>query len=275
MESKCSWCSLTVMPRGSKCVLWHATWKEGEASGAGAGAQARPSQPPYPPTAACIGHHQPPATMTFLPYPNIPYKIVHTGDIFLLLALGFIYELVMRVYQHSNARRTPQERKLKIHLATLRYEAAKKRALGPSAFVETAKLERAVLATEKELNKLVEEREARTNRVGRLIKKCNLITNVTVILVYWGVAIVAIDGSRLYKSSNDSSDEIITDVERASEFWKGFMFPLPYNGMAYKIGQLGIESAMKPSCLGALIVVWAARVTSGEIFECALQWVAR
>ncbi|KAL3761026.1 hypothetical protein ACHAWU_001815 [Discostella pseudostelligera] len=213
--------------------------------------------------------------MTFLPYPNIPYKIVHTGDIVMLLTLGFVYELVMRIYQNSNARRTPQERKLKIHLATLRYEAAKKRALGPSAFVETAKLERAVLATEKELNKLVEEREARTARVAKLVKKCNYATNVLVILAYWGVAIVAIDGARLYKANNDSSDEIITDTEHAAAFWKGFMFPLPYNGMAYKIAQLGIDSAMKPSCLGALIVVWAARVTSGELFEVALQWIAR
>lgn len=214
-------------------------------------------------------------TMTFLPYPNIPYKIVRTGDIILLLSLGFIYELVMRFYQHCNTRRTTQERKLKVHLATLRYEAAKKRSLGPSAFVETAKLERAVLATEKELNKLVEEREGRTSRVAKLIKKCNLVTNALVILSYWGVAMVAIDGSRLYKASNDSSDEIITDVEHASAFWKGFLFPLPYNGMAYKIAQLGIDSSMKPSCLGALIVVWAARVISGEVFECALQWIAR
>ncbi len=213
--------------------------------------------------------------MTFLPYPKIPYKIVRVKDIILLLALGFIYELFMRFYQHISARRTPQERKLKIHLATLRYEAAKKRALGPSAFVETAKLERAVLATEKELKKLVEEREVRTSRVAKLIKKCNLVTNMLVILVYWGVAMVAIDGSRLYKSIYDSSDEIVTDVERASAFWKGLLFPLPYNGMAYKIAQLGIDSAMKPSCLGALIVVWAARVTSGEVFECALQWIAR
>jgi hypothetical protein len=213
--------------------------------------------------------------MTFFPYPEIPYKIVHTSDIVLLLTLGFVYELGMRLYQFRNARRTPKERKLKIHLATLRYEAAKKRGLGPSAFVETAKLERAVLATEKELNKLVEEREARTTRAAKLIKNCNLATNVLVILAYWGVAMVAIDGSRLYKTSIDSSDEIITDVERASAFWKGFLFPLPYNGMAYKIAQLGIESATKPSSLGALVVFWSARVTSGEFFECAMHWVSR
>eukprot|EP00571_Detonula_confervacea_P003747 CAMPEP_0172320044 /NCGR_PEP_ID=MMETSP1058-20130122/39467_1 /TAXON_ID=83371 /ORGANISM="Detonula confervacea, Strain CCMP 353" /LENGTH=212 /DNA_ID=CAMNT_0013035227 /DNA_START=28 /DNA_END=663 /DNA_ORIENTATION=- len=210
--------------------------------------------------------------MTFLPYPEIPYKIVHTGDIFLLLSLGFAYELVMRIYQHRNERRTTHERKINIHLATLRYEAAKKRALGPSAFVETAKLERAVLATEKESAKLVQDRGARKVRGAKLIKKCNLATNVLILLTYWGVAMVAIDGSRLDDHNNESYDDVITDVERASAFWKGFLFPLSYNGMAYKISQFGIESDMRPSCLGALAVVWAARVTCGEVVDCAMQW---
>lgn len=215
--------------------------------------------------------------MTFLPYPEIPYKIVHTGDIVLLLSLGFIYELSIRIYKYRNERRTTHERKLNIHLATLRYEAAKKRALGPSAFVETAKLERAVLATEKELAKLVEDREARKVRCAKLIKKCNLATNILILLAYWGVAMVAIDGSRVDddKSNNHDANEVITDVERASTFWKGFLFPLSYNMMAYKVTGFGIDKEMRPSCVGALAVVWAARVTCGEIVDCALQWVAR
>ena len=181
----------------------------------------------------------------------------------------------MRIYQHKKERRTPKERKLNINLTTLRYEAAKKRALGPSAFVETAKLERAVLATEKELAKMVEAREARKTRVAKLIKKCNVATNMLIIATYWGVAMVAIDGSRLDENNNETYDEVITDVERASTFWKGFLFPLSYNGMAYKIAQFGIESEMRPSCLGALAVFWAAKVTCGEVVDCALQWFAR
>ena len=181
----------------------------------------------------------------------------------------------MRIYQHRNGRRTPHERKLNIHLATLRYEAAKKRALGPSAFVETSKLERAVLATEKELAKLVEDREARKARVAKLTKKCNLATNLLVILAYWGVAMVAIDGSRIDENSDETYDEVITDVERAGAFWKGFLFPLSYNGSAYKVAQFGIQSETRPSCLGALAVVWAARVTCGEVMDCAIQWFSR
>ena len=214
--------------------------------------------------------------MSFIPYPDIPYKIVHTGDIVLILTLGFLYELAMRIWQHRNERRTPQESKLKIHLATLRHEASKKRALGPSAFVETSKLERAILAAEKELTKLEEERDASKARVAKSIRKCNLATNAAIIATYWGVAMVVIDGSRLYRAEYEPSydDEVITDAERASAFWKGFLFPLSYNGMAYKIAQIGIGSSLRPSCLGALAVFWASRVTCGEVVECALQWVS-
>mmetsp|Transcript_5722 Transcript_5722/g.12594 ORF Transcript_5722/g.12594 Transcript_5722/m.12594 type:complete len:214 (+) Transcript_5722:114-755(+) len=212
--------------------------------------------------------------MTFLPYPKIPYKIVHTGDIVLLLSLGFLYEVSMRVYQHRNKRRTPQECKLGSHLAALRYEAAKKRALGPAAFVETAKLERAVLATEKELAKLMDERGSRKARAAKLVKKCNFATNVLILLMYWGVAMVAIDGSRLYEGKDEPRDEVISDVERASAFWKGFLFPLSYHGMGYKIAQYGIESDMRSSCMGALAVFWAAKVTCGEIVDCAFEWAS-
>ena len=226
----------------------------------------RPS--PIPPT--------PTKTMTFLPFPEIPYKIVHSGDIVFLLSLGFIYEFVIRIYQHRRSRRTRTERNLSINLATLRYEAAKKRALGPSAFVETAKLERAVLATEKELAKLVEKRAARKARAAKIVKKCNLAANVLILLTYWGVAMVAIDGSRLDDNNNTNNNDgvLITDVERATEFWKGLLFPLSYNMMAYKVTGFGIDKEMRPSCVGALAVVWAARVTCGEAIDCAIEWKA-
>lgn len=212
--------------------------------------------------------------MTYLPYPEIPYKIVHTGDIVLLLSLGFLYELSVRIYQRKRGRRSSQERKLGAHLSMLRYEAAKKRALGPSAFVETAKLERAVLATEKEIAKLVAGREAQKAAVESWIKKCNLATNVLVMITYWGVAMVAIDGSRLYDTKDEYSDEVISDVERACSFWKGFLFPMSYHGLGYKISQFGIESKMRNSCLGALAVFWAARVTCGELVDCIFEWVS-
>jgi len=213
--------------------------------------------------------------MTFLPHPSIPYTIVHSTDIALLLAFGFVYEIATGLYRHKNESRTSRERKVNIHLATLRYEAAKKRALGPSAFVETSKLERAVLATEKELVKLKKEREARSARTAKLIKKFNLVTNITVMLMYYGVAMLAIDGSRIIDENIGSNDEIISDVERASSFWKGLFFPLTYHGMGYKISQYGIESGMRASCVGALAVFWAARTTSGELFECSLKWLSR
>ena len=214
-----------------------------------------------------------PNTMTFFQYPQIPFIIVHSADIALLLTLGALYELSVRLYKHSNERRTVHERKINIHLAALKYEAARKRALGPSAFVETAKLERAVLATEKELTKIIDEREARTARTAKRIKTVNLVSNVAVLLTYWGVAMLAIDGSRVH--DDELHDQVTTDEERAAAFWKGFLFPLSYHGLGYKIAQLGIDSDRRASCVGALAVVWAARVTTGEIIDCVIQWWGR
>jgi hypothetical protein len=213
--------------------------------------------------------------MTAFQYPQIPYLIVHSTDILLLLTLGSIYELLLRLYKHTTSKRTLHESKIHLHLATLKYEAARKRALGPSAFVETAKLERAVLATEKELGKVVEEREARTARATKRVKSVNLVCNIAVLLTYWGVAMLAIDGSRI--SDNSGEDELneMTDDQRAAAFWKGFLFPLSYHGLGYKIAQFGIESEKRASCVGALAVFWAARVTCGEIVDCVLQWWAR
>jgi hypothetical protein len=213
----------------------------------------------------------------FLPHPSIiPYTIVRSSDIALLLAFGFVYEIAIRLFRYANERTTSREQKVKIHLATLRYEAAKKRALGPSAFVETSKLERAVLASEKDVAKLKKAREERIARSTKLIKKCNLITNIIVMLMYYGVAMLAIDGSRIPVGANiGSTDEIISHVERASSFWKGLFFPLTYHGLGYKISQFGIESGMRASCVGALAVFWAARVTSAEVFECSLKWLSR
>jgi hypothetical protein len=213
--------------------------------------------------------------MTLFRYPQIPYLIVHSTDILLLLSMGTIYELCLRLYKHKNERRTSHERKINVHLANLRYEAARKRALGPSAFVETAKLERAVLATEKELTKIVEDREARTALAAKRIKSLNLMCNVLVLLTYWGVAMVAIDGSRIADPSGEDELNEMTDDERAAAFWKGFLFPLSYHGVGYKIAQYGIDSEKRASCVGALAVFWSARVTTGEIVDCLLQWWAR
>eukprot|EP00970_Alexandrium_tamarense_P007014 scaffold1229_cov193-Alexandrium_tamarense.AAC.16 len=147
--------------------------------------------------------------------------------------------------------------------------------MGPSAFVETSKLERAVLATQKEQTKLAEEREARTARCSKLIKKVNIVTNIIILLTYWGVAMVAIDGSRVNDGNYESYDEDISDEQRASSFWKGFLFPLSYHGLGYKVSQFGIESDVRASCVGALAVVWAARVTCGEVVDCGLKWLSR
>ena len=63
---------------------------------------------------------------------------------------------------------------------------------------------------------------------------------------------------------------IICVVSGVSSGMRGTIF----NMMSYKITGFGIDKEMRPSCLGALAVVWAARATCGEIADCVMQWGA-
>lgn len=138
-------------------------------------------------------------------------------------------------------------------------------------------MERAVLATEKELGRLVEDREARTAKAGKVVKRLNLFSNVVILLVYWGVAMLAVDGSRIGLGNESNGDDAYLEkgIERANAFWAGLWFPMSYHGLGYKIAQFGIQKDMKQSCVGALAVVWSARVFCGEVVDCALAWWSR
>jgi len=210
-----------------------------------------------------------------LPYPEVPYTIVHTGDLLLLLGFGCAYELFVRLYQRGRGRPTAREVRTTVRLAALHREAARKRALGPSAFVETSKLERLALGVGKEAEALEREREVRTARAAGRVTRWNRACNVLIVGAYWGVAMVAIDGAGLVDAAPSEpfdAMDVVAPHDRAAQFWKGLFFPLSYNAFSYKIAQFGIDSDLRPSCLGALAVVWAARVTCGEVVACAFKW---
>ena len=91
---------------------------------------------------------------------------------------------------------------MRAELHDLRYETAKKRSLGPSAFVETAKLERQVLAREKELAAMETGRSDKVAKMEAIIKKASTAIQVLIFLVYWGIPILSIDGSRIASSAS-------------------------------------------------------------------------
>eukprot|EP00558_Chaetoceros_sp_UNC1202_P004898 CAMPEP_0197246698 /NCGR_PEP_ID=MMETSP1429-20130617/20856_1 /TAXON_ID=49237 /ORGANISM="Chaetoceros sp., Strain UNC1202" /LENGTH=161 /DNA_ID=CAMNT_0042707425 /DNA_START=173 /DNA_END=658 /DNA_ORIENTATION=+ len=153
----------------------------------------------------------------------------------------------------------------------------KKRKLGPSAFVETAKLERQVLAKEKELAALNEERVLRGKRVEKKMKYVMMVFNLIVFLVYYGIPLLTIDGLRVSLSNPDlvshvkntsvgSAGGSSLDAAHAAVFWKGVLFPISYVGMGMKVSKIGL--AEKASSIGALVVYWSAQTMVGKVYEC-------
>ena len=124
---------------------------------------------------------------------QLPLSVLRASDLVVLLAIGAIYEFATRFIIHQIRLRSPREQNMRAELHDLRYETAKKRSLGPSAFVETAKLERQVLAKEKELASMETGRSDKIAKMEAIIKKASTAIQVIIFLVYWGVPILSID----------------------------------------------------------------------------------
>jgi hypothetical protein len=211
--------------------------------------------------------------MGFIPHASIPIHTVRPNDILLLLLLGVATELLKRLILRSVKLRSSTEKNLSEHLIILRYETAQKRSLGPSAFVETSKLERRVLAMEKELSDLVATRKEKVIKMEKKLKYFSYAIGFSIFVLYYGIAIITVDG---IKVANDHP-HIVAGVESTSEvdnvdalhaaaFLKGMLFPISYIGLPLKISRLGLEN--KASSLGALAVFWSAQEFTGKIYEC-------
>jgi hypothetical protein len=93
------------------------------------------------------------------PHPPVLLSQIRVHDIWFLLAIGGLWELICRsillIIKHKPFRLLVREQEL----FRLQQKTADKRKLGPPAFVETSKLERQVLAIEKELAGIQEGRK--------------------------------------------------------------------------------------------------------------------
>ena len=73
-----------------------------------------------------------------------PLSVLRASDLVVLLAVGAIYELATRLVVHQMRLRSPKEQNMRAELHDLRYETAKKRSLGPSAFVDCCTLDEGI-----------------------------------------------------------------------------------------------------------------------------------
>lgn len=95
-----------------------------------------------------------------VPHPAVVFSKIRVNDIWFLLAIGAVYELGCRLYVLFLVKMKPNALLKKEHdLKQLTIRTNNARKLGPSAFVETSKLERQVLSFEKELNSIYEHRK--------------------------------------------------------------------------------------------------------------------
>lgn len=112
--------------------------------------------------------------MGYIPRPDLPIGSVRPTDMLVLLVAGAVWEVIMRslLWKHKSKPTSIRirERKLK----ELEKRVRKSRDLGPSAFVETSKLERLQLAEEKALATLAEERQAALAAWNKLSRNLNL-----------------------------------------------------------------------------------------------------
>jgi len=208
-----------------------------------------------------------------IPHSNVPIEAIRPNDILLLLFLGFVAEILRRAILRQVKLPSTQSIERRRKLTQLRYETNEMKKLGPSAFVETSKLERKVLSLEKSLKDEEEFRKKNVESVEKVLKRISFILNVAIFLAYYGIPLLTIDGFRvplvnpeLVKGLNDESGGGM-DVVHATAFMKGIMFPLSYVGMGMKISKLGLGE-IKHCSTGALVIYWSAQVMAGSLIDC-------
>ena len=193
----------------------------------------------------------------------MPIGAVRPYDILILLAIGAILELSTRLSLFSSKIKPASIRKREYDLKELEKKVKKSRALGPHAFVETSKLERQQLAEEKKLSEVAETRQKALAEKEKLVKRIGNLVYLLVFVIWFGVPIMEFSGERLLTPGVLLSRT--ESAEAAIAAFGTYLFPLNLMGMGIRIQKLGLESPK--SSTGALLVVWAAQMTVGQIMD--------
>jgi hypothetical protein len=209
-----------------------------------------------------------------IPHSNIPISSIRPNDILVLLFSGLATEILRRLILLKVKVPSSKSFAKRYSLTQLRIETNEMKKLGPSTFVETAKLERQVLILEKTLKDEEAKRQETVAKVEKILKRVSLFINVIIFLVYYGIPMLIIDGLRIplvnpeLVAGLDVIDGVqdTIDLVHASAFFKGIMFPMSYVGMGMKLSKLGLGE-LKHCSTGALVVFWSAQVFAGKLFD--------
>lgn len=201
--------------------------------------------------------------MGIIPHPPVPLSALRPNDIFLLLGLGAVWELIVRVLllRHRGKPRKLLEREHK--LKALQLKVKKMRAKGPSAFVQTSKLERQLLAEEKAMADTVAKRKAALERAEKQTKNANLLISAIIFFLWYSIPILEFEAHRISNLNEVYSEEEGQAMVESAH--KAFLFPLSVVGIGLKIAKYGLANPQSTS--GALLAFWSAQTAVGKIMD--------
>lgn len=196
---------------------------------------------------------------TVVPHDPVVLSEIRTLDIWLLLAVGALWELVCRFVLLSKKMKPNSLLRKEAALSELQRKTDSMRKKGPSAFVETSKLERKLLASEKELSEIYSSRKKVAETVEKkLVKYGRYVIAALVFAVYYGVPIVTLDSVEIGPF----------DYLHGSTYMKTLLFPISVFGFGNRISKWGIHPTdVAASSIGALVVMWSSQVTVGMVMD--------
>mmetsp|Transcript_32425 Transcript_32425/g.37536 ORF Transcript_32425/g.37536 Transcript_32425/m.37536 type:complete len:204 (-) Transcript_32425:100-711(-) len=193
----------------------------------------------------------------------IPLQTINPIDILFLLVLGVTFEFIShvasKIYSHNgrstSSLRGGSEQQLRQELFRLKIVTAQSKERGPGAFVETSKLERAVLSKSREIKVLREHKTTRAAKAVLITTKARRAVWCGVFLCYYSIPIIT---TFEYTIGDD-------DGTSASSWnhWKSMMFPMSFLSLGLRISSIGLNGGV-----GALLAFWSGGTLMEKVLAC-------
>jgi hypothetical protein len=202
--------------------------------------------------------------MGLLGYDFISLRFVNVLDIALLLALSIVHTFILHALEFFGCTRPYKEEYAheKRQLRYLKLETNKLRAQGQPTFVETSKMERKLLAKEKEVEKIQSNYEVKLARFKRLRKRVTYILYALVLVSYYQSPVLRVGSSSSLGSEGGHEGD--------HNYLKGMLFPLSAIGIGNKIAHFGCGKGG----LSAMMVFWSGEVITDKVMECILTLIS-
>ena len=198
--------------------------------------------------------------MDLLPHPPIYLSEIRPLDIFLLLAIGMGWECISRFLLLSFKIKPKSLRTKEAGLAVLQRETKRMRDMGPSKFVETSKLERQVLAKEREIDEIRKVRKRKEEGMEKVLTRYgSYVVTFAVFALYYGVPLLSLEVSTTTVESLGDEKEVPGPTFRT------IFFPISYFGLGMRIARWGLLDAS--NSIGALVVLWSGQVVAEKLMD--------